>query len=102
MHRLLDSASAAAPEDSFYNRTTEQENFNDMFSGEPGLMTVLVGPRNSGKTVRPDFACRAYPTVATTTCKIFFCFASLDSFEYSCVKIFHPLSIAEIFEKVGC
>ncbi|KAG7674122.1 hypothetical protein KSW81_005963 [Nannochloris sp. 'desiccata'] len=34
----------------FYNRVTELDYFKEKFSGEVGLITVLVGPRNCGKS----------------------------------------------------
>ncbi|KAL4514565.1 hypothetical protein Ndes2526A_g04025 [Nannochloris sp. 'desiccata'] len=38
------------PQDPFYNRVTELDYFKEKFSGEVGLITVLVGPRNCGKS----------------------------------------------------
>lgn len=38
------------PEDPFYNRVTELDFFKGKFSGKVGFATVLVGPRNCGKT----------------------------------------------------
>ncbi|KAG7674368.1 hypothetical protein KSW81_000028 [Nannochloris sp. 'desiccata'] len=34
----------------FYNRVTELDYFTEKFSGEVGFVTVLVGPRNCGKS----------------------------------------------------
>ncbi|KAG7673480.1 hypothetical protein KSW81_006689 [Nannochloris sp. 'desiccata'] len=34
----------------FYNRVTELDYFKEKFSGEVGFVTVLVGPRNCGKS----------------------------------------------------
>ncbi|KAG7674340.1 hypothetical protein KSW81_000002 [Nannochloris sp. 'desiccata'] len=38
------------PQDPFYNRVTELDYFTEKFSGEVGFVTVLVGPRNCGKS----------------------------------------------------
>ncbi|KAG7671511.1 hypothetical protein NADE_000850 [Nannochloris sp. 'desiccata'] len=38
------------PQDPFYNRVTELDYFKAKFSGEVGFVTVLVGPRNCGKS----------------------------------------------------
>ncbi|KAG7673479.1 hypothetical protein KSW81_006689 [Nannochloris sp. 'desiccata'] len=38
------------PQDPFYNRVTELDYFKEKFSGEVGFVTVLVGPRNCGKS----------------------------------------------------
>ncbi|KAL4518707.1 hypothetical protein Ndes2437B_g00790 [Nannochloris sp. 'desiccata'] len=38
------------PQDPFYNRVTELDYFKAKLSGEVGLITVLVGPRNCGKS----------------------------------------------------
>ncbi|KAL4517960.1 hypothetical protein Ndes2526A_g02326 [Nannochloris sp. 'desiccata'] len=38
------------PQDPFYNRVTELDYFKAKFSREVGFVTVLVGPRNCGKS----------------------------------------------------
>ena len=43
------------PQDPFYNRVTELDYFKAKFSGEAGFATVLVGPRNCGKSVSSAF-----------------------------------------------
>jgi hypothetical protein len=42
---------------SFYNRVTELDFFKEKFKKEVGLVTVLVGPRNCGKSVSSAFLC---------------------------------------------
>jgi hypothetical protein len=39
-------------ESPFFNRITEQTEFNKGFNSEPGVITVLLGPLDCGKTVR--------------------------------------------------
>jgi hypothetical protein len=41
----------------FYNRVTELEYFKNKFRSEVGFVTVLVGPRNGGKSVSSAFLC---------------------------------------------
>jgi hypothetical protein len=43
--------------DPFYNRVTELDYFKSKFSGEVDFVTVLVGPRNCGKSVSSAFLC---------------------------------------------
>ena len=45
------------PQDPFYNRVTELDYFKGKFSREAGFVTVLVGPRNCGKSVSSAFLC---------------------------------------------
>ena len=50
-------ATGALPRDSdFYNREREQESLNRKFNTKPGVITVVVGPPDCGKTVRSALA----------------------------------------------
>lgn len=49
------SAPPIAPRDLFYNRSAELREFRKKFSSRPSFVTVVVGPPNSGKTVRSAF-----------------------------------------------
>jgi hypothetical protein len=54
------SARKGAPpgrQDSFYNRVTELDFFKEKFKKEVGLVTVLGGPRNCGKSVSSASLC---------------------------------------------
>jgi hypothetical protein len=58
LHQSSDAPNVTPPQDSaFYNRLAEQTKFLKIFSDTPGLITVLVGPPNCGKTVRAAFFC---------------------------------------------
>jgi hypothetical protein len=43
------------PQDPFYNRVNELDYFKAKFRGNVGFATVLVGPRNCGKSVSSAF-----------------------------------------------
>ncbi len=45
------------PQNPFYNRVTELDFFKNKFRREVGFVTVLVGPRNCGKSVSSAFLC---------------------------------------------
>ena len=50
-------AAGALPRDSdFFNREREQESLNRQFDDTPGVITVVVGPPDCGKTVRSALA----------------------------------------------
>lgn len=68
------SAPKGAPpgrQDSFYNRVTELDFFKEKFKKEAGLATVLVGPRNCGKSVSSAFLCLSVWAFATTSTFLF-------------------------------
>ena len=54
---LAPKGSPPPPRDPFYNRVTELDYFKEKFRGEVGFVTVLVGPRNCGKSVSSAFLC---------------------------------------------
>ena len=52
----------APTQDPFYNRVTELDFFKAKLNGEVDFVTVLVGPRNCGKSVSSAFLClSAFP-----------------------------------------
>ncbi|KAL4539599.1 hypothetical protein Ndes2526A_g02626 [Nannochloris sp. 'desiccata'] len=51
------------PQDPFYNRVTELDYFKAKFSGEVGFVTVLVGPRNCGKSRLLEELLRQKPVI---------------------------------------
>ena len=61
------------PQDPFYNRVTELDFFKEKFRNEVGFVTVLVGPRNCGKSVGSALLCLPVWAVATVTKQNIFC-----------------------------
>ena len=84
------------PQDPFYNRVTELDYFKGKFSREAGFVTVLVGPRNCGKSVSSAFLGFVWHARAVTMrCSFLFL---LDSFKHSSslTAAFYLLRTAEI------
>ena len=76
------------PPDPFYNRVTELDYFKAKFSGEVGFVTVLVGPRNCGKSVSSAFLCwSALPGQRRCVFSLSL-FLLLDSFKHSSYNSF--------------
>jgi len=88
------------PQDPFYNRVTELDYFKAKLSGEVGFITVLVGPRNCGKSVSSAFLCwSALPGQRRRvfSLSLFFFFQMIRS-NIVLTKAFYLLFFAEIVE----